>query len=136
VAHNTLKARIVMAEEREKDEKYVEYNALMSFGMAIIALRYGLIVQRLGWNGKGLYVFKQVGANIGGDIVPKMTSLSDSAKNLILATKKKTISYHHQCLIYDSKTGLANSWVPSISDVFAEDWLIVNPEKCSDGNQE
>ena len=96
----------------------------MSFGIAIQALKFGLAIRRSGWNGKGLFVVKQVPAHIGIDIIPKMQSLPQSAKDLILAGNG-FIDYTSQCLIYNENTGRADSWVPSISDVFAEDWEIV-----------
>ena len=96
----------------------------MSFGDAIEVLKQGGTVRRSGWNGKGLMVFKQVPAHIESDIIPKMQSLPQSAKDLIL-TGKGFIDYTSQCLIYNENTGRADSWVPSISDVFAEDWEIV-----------
>ena len=46
------------------------------------------------------------------------------AYDLILKGKG-FIDYMSQCLIYNENTGRADSWVPSISDVFAEDWEIV-----------
>lgn len=96
----------------------------MSFGIAIQALKFGLAIRRAGWNGNGLMVFKQVPAHIESDIIPKMQSLPQSAKDLILKSKGY-IDYTSQCLIYNENTGRADSWVPSISDVFAEDWEIV-----------
>lgn len=96
----------------------------MTFGDAIEILKQGGAVRRMGWNGKGLFVIKQVPAHIESNIVPKMTSLSQSAKDLILAAKG-FIDYTSQCLIYNENTGRADSWTPSISDVFAEDWEIV-----------
>lgn len=96
----------------------------MSFGIAIQALKFGLAIRRSGWNGKGLFVVKQVPAHIGSDVIPKMQSLPQSAKDLILKGKG-FIDYTSQCLIYNENTGRADSWVPSISDVFAEDWEIV-----------
>ena len=95
-----------------------------SFGEVIGLLKAGFVVRRFGWNGKGLSVFKQVPAHIGSDIIPKMQSLPQRAKDLILE-KKGSIDYTSQCLIYNETTGRADSWVPSISDVFAEDWEIV-----------
>lgn len=100
----------------------------MSFGIAIQALKFGLSVAREGWNGKNLCVFKQVPAHIGSDIIPKMQSLPDTAKEIILGGNG-FIDYTSQCLIYNKETGRADSWVPSISDVFAEDWYIVKSEK-------
>lgn len=96
----------------------------MSFGIAIEALKFGLAIRRSGWNGKGLFVIKQVPAHIESDVIPKMQSLPQSAKDLILKGKG-FIDYTSQCLIYNENTGRADSWVPSISDVFAEDWGIV-----------
>lgn len=97
---------------------------LMSFGDAIEILKQGGAIRRSGWNGKGLMVFKQVPAHIESDIIPKMQSLPQSAKDFILKGKG-FIDYASQCLIYNENIGRADSWVPSISDVFAEDWEIV-----------
>lgn len=96
----------------------------MNFCMAIMALKAGYPIRRSGWNGKGLFVIKQVPAHITEEVTPKMQSLPQSAKDLILRGKK-FIDYTSQCLIYNENTGRADSWVPSISDVFAEDWEIV-----------
>lgn len=97
----------------------------MSFGDAIEILKQGGAIRRSGWNGKGLMVFKQIPAHIESDIIPKMQSLPQSAKDLILKGKG-FIYYTSQCLIYNENTGSADSWVPSISDVFADDWEIVD----------
>ena len=59
----------------------------MSFGDAIEILKQGGAIRRSGWNGKGLMVFKQVPAHIESDIIPKMQSLPQSAKDLILKGK-------------------------------------------------
>lgn len=115
----TLHNRIEYANDAKK-----ECDTLYSFGEAIEALKFGLAIRRSGWNGKGLMVFKQVPAHIESDIIPKMQSLPQSAKNLILKGKG-FIDYTSQCLIYNENTGRADSWVPSISDVFADDWEIV-----------
>lgn len=95
-----------------------------NFGEAIQALKFGLAIRRSGWNGKNLMVFKQVPAYIEGSIIPKMQSLPQSAKDLI-GKGNNFIAYTSQCLIYNRGTGRADSWVPSVSDVFAEDWELV-----------
>jgi hypothetical protein len=94
----------------------------MNFGQAIEALKEGKMVNRSGWNGSGLHVVKQIPAVIGTDIIPKMQSLPSSAKNRLLSLNQ-AISYDNQMLIID-QNGHANSWVPSSSDIFAEDWEI------------
>lgn len=45
----------------------------------------------------------------------------EAAKKEVLAGLGK-INYTCQCLIYNSNTGRADSWVPSSSDIFAKDW--------------
>lgn len=95
-----------------------------SFGEIIEALKFGLAIRRHGWSDKNLLVFKQVPAHIESSIIPKMQSLPQSAKDHVLKGRG-FIDYTSQCLIYNSNTGRADSWVPSISDVFAEDWEIV-----------
>ncbi len=97
---------------------------MLSFEQILPLLREGYAIRRNGWNGKGLMVFKQVPAHITLEIIPKMPSLPDEAKRLILAHNDH-IDYTSQCLIYNPETGRANSWVPSISDVFATDWELV-----------
>lgn len=96
----------------------------MSFGIAIQALKFGFAIRRSFWNGTGMCVIKQVPAHITEVTIPYMQSLPQPAKDLIMR-KAKCIDYVSQCLMYNIKSGQADSWVPSISDVFAEDWEIV-----------
>ena len=96
----------------------------ISFGSAIALLKSGFAIRRSGWNGKNLFVIKQVPAHIESDVIPNMQSLPQSAKDLIIGGKGY-IKYTNQCLIYNGNTGQADSWVPSISDVFADDWELV-----------
>ena len=97
---------------------------LLTFSEALILLRKGFAIRRNGWNGKGLFVVKQVPAHIDGSVIPKMQSLPQSAKDLIM-NGKAFIDYTSQCLIYNENTGRADSWVPSVSDLFAMDWELV-----------
>ena len=97
---------------------------LFTFGTAVLFLRAGMVVRRAGWNSKGLFVVKQVPSHITADIIPNMQSLPQSAKDIIMARKEPHIDYTNQMLIINSD-GRADSWVPSSSDVFAEDWELV-----------
>lgn len=92
----------------------------VNFGGAINLLKAGLAVRRKGWNGKGLFIVKQVPAHITGDIIPKMQSLPQIAKDILM---KRENDYTNQMLIINPD-GRADSWVPSSSDVFAEDWEV------------
>ena len=55
----------------------------MKFGEALELLKDGYPVYRESWDGY-TYVIKQVNSDITKDIVPKMQSLPNLAKNLIL----------------------------------------------------
>ena len=105
------------------EEAYREVGSV-NFGGAIDLLKAGLAVRRKGWNGKGLFVVKQVPSHITGDIIPNMQSLPQSAKNILMSRENPHIDYTNQMLIINPN-GRADSWVPSVSDVFAEDWEVV-----------
>ena len=69
----------------------------MKFGEALELLKDGYPVYRESWDGY-TYVIKQVNSDITKDIVPKMQSLPNLAKNLILEGGDGSISYRQQCL--------------------------------------
>lgn len=94
-----------------------------SFGIAINLLKQGFALRRQGWN-CNMFIVKQVPAHIAADIIPNMQSLPQSAKDIIMARKEPHIDYTNQMLIINPD-GRADSWVPSSSDVFAEDWELV-----------
>ena len=110
----------------EKVEESKESENL-NFSEVIEILKQGGLVRRKGWNGKGLFVIKQVPAHIESDVIPRMQSLPQSAKDRILKGKG-FVDYTSQCLIYNENTGRADSWVPSVSDIFAEDWEVVHSQ--------
>ena len=93
------------------EEAYREIDN-MSFGLALEALRKGFKVARKGWNGKGIYIEMQ-----NPDEHSKMTQpyLYIVTTNLITNNQ------------YAPK-GIV-PWLPSQTDILAEDWLIVEYEK-------
>lgn len=99
------------------------YTNFMNFGQAIEALKEGKLVAREGWNGKGMFVMKQIPAEIGLEIIPKMQSVQQSAKDKLIE-RQTTLKYENQMLII-KLDGTADSWVASSSDIFAEDWQLV-----------
>lgn len=116
----------LMKEQAQVKDMNIDINTSisMNFGKAIEALKAGSAIRRSGWNGKGLFVVKQVPSHITGDIIPKMQSLPQSAKDILMSRENPHIDYTNQMLIINPD-GRADSWVPSSSDVFAEDWEIV-----------
>lgn len=100
-------------------------NGHFNFGNVIQFLKEGKICCRRGWNGKGMFIVKQIPAHITGEIIPNMQSLPQSAKEILMNRENPHIDYTNQILIINSD-GRADSWVPSSSDIFAEDWEIIN----------
>lgn len=95
----------------------------LTFGLAIEALKLGKMVYCKGWNGIGLFIFKQIPANIGLDIIPNMQSVPESVKETMMS-REQHLNYRNQCVIVDSD-GNVDNWSPSISDCFAEDWCVI-----------
>lgn len=95
----------------------------LTFGLAIEAMKLGKCIARKGWNGKEMFVYKQVPAEIYCNIIPKMSSLPQAAKD-ILFSRDKSIHYVNQMIIVKPDNTI-DSWAASSSDTFAEDWFIV-----------
>jgi hypothetical protein len=102
----------------------------MNFGEALKIVKEGGMIHRTGWNGKGLFVFAQVPAEISIDIVPKMQSLPRLVKDVFIFRSTLTgdirftnIYYGNQLALVDSKNNISG-WSPSTSDALAEDWEI------------
>lgn len=95
----------------------------MKFGQAIEALNEGKRIAREGWNGKGMFVFRQVPSEIREEIIPNMQSLPQSVKDEF-ARRGGSIRYQNQmAIVYPDST--IYGWNPSPSDVLAEDWCVL-----------
>ncbi len=95
----------------------------LTFGMAIEALKLGLLVGRKDWNQPGLCVMKQIPAEIGLEVIPHIQSVQATLKAKLIK-EQNTIKYRNQMILVQPN-GLADSWVASSSDIFAEDWYIL-----------
>lgn len=80
---------------------------------------------KLDWRYK--FVTKQIDSDINAEIVPKMQSLPDSAKELIGKTADKDIHYRNQCLLIKQfpSSSVATNYVPDWNDMFAKDWMVL-----------
>lgn len=98
----------------------------MSFGEALQALEAGKCVRRESWVGDK-FVVKQIDSDIPAEVVPKMQSLPDSAKEIINKTHREDIHYRNQCLmiVQDTETSVATNYVPDWNDMFAKDWMVL-----------
>ena len=107
-------------------EKSYKVNGRLSFGQAVDqGLKKGKRITRSGWNGKGMFIFMQVPAEIPMDTVPKMQSLPQSVKDVFIEREQKGITYKNQiAMVYPDNT--IYGWVASPSDVLEEDWIILD----------
>lgn len=87
------------------------------FGGALAALRVGDRVARLGWNGKGMFLF----------LVPGSHFKVNRAPLLGIYPEGTGIDYRPHI---DMRTAQGDvvPWVASQSDLLADDWYIVVPE--------
>ncbi len=88
------------------------------------ALEEGKRATKAKWNGKGMFIFKQIPAEIPLSIIPKMSSVPDSVKEFMLK-EGKTLKYRNQIAIVD-KDGNVDSWNPSATDLLGQDWIILD----------
>lgn len=105
----------------------------MKIGEALSVLRKGGCVARNGWAGKGLFIFRQVPAQIDVEtIVPKMQSLPQAVKDVFLKRFENSNNPAHKGIYYDNqlaivdKDNLIQGWTPSVSDTLASDWFVVH----------
>lgn len=85
---------------------------MMDFSKALTALKEGKAVCRKGWNGKSMFVYM-----IPSNAYPAMTGV---AKEYF---KDGLVPYEPYLAIKNTSESV-NTWVPSISDLLAEDWEI------------
>lgn len=72
----------------------------MNFGQTLEELKEGKKVARNGWNGKGMYIQLHMGTDFEHAIIEPF---------LVIKNVKNSF----------------NTWVPSISDLLAEDWEVI-----------
>lgn len=101
----------------------------MSFGEALQALEAGKCVARKGWI-TTCFVVKQIDSDIPDEVVPKMQSLPQHAKNLLNAFGVGSISYRSQCLLVEQAGdgNGATNYVPDWVDMFEKDWFVLGGE--------
>ena len=86
----------------------------LNFSEALEELKQGKRLARTGWNGKDMFVYMVA----GGDYKVQM----DSVKHL--ADENDCLHYEPYFAIKNVR-GTINTWVPSVSDLLAEDWCVV-----------
>ena len=91
-------------------ERTYKAGAGLSFGLAVMAMKRGMLVQRAGWNGKGMHVY-----------------LEDATSMPFLggAGRDKPREYRPCMVLYTADGAHQPGWNASTPDVLADDWQIV-----------
>ena len=89
----------------------------MTFGIALELLKKGFKVAREGWNGKGMLVVYQKGYPDG---IPCNKQTAEAWK-----MDEGDLFKCNPYLQIKQVDGSHSMWVPSIGDVLAEDWIVV-----------
>jgi hypothetical protein len=87
----------------------------MTFGLAIESLKNGLKVARAGWNGKGMFAY----------LVPANSYPAQTGAAKSYFGEGSVVPYRAYLALKTAQNDVA-TWAPSVSDVLAEDWEIVD----------
>ena len=84
----------------------------MDFGQALTLLKQGKKVARMGWNGRGQFVY----------YVPEDSYYAKTEAAMSIAGIDEKVKYRAYLALKTAQGDVA-TWVPSISDCLAEDWI-------------
>lgn len=75
----------------------------------------------------GKFITMQIPTDIPTDVIPKMASLNDRAKDILGTVGDCQIHYRNQVLMVkiDGKENIATYYIPTWEDIFADDWILV-----------
>lgn len=105
-----LDKNLKLVYKSKKKEKVEDIIVDMNFGKALDAIKMGKQVYRLGWNGKGMFLFL-----IGSDTVQSRWTYTDGKQD------------NYECLPFIGMKTVDNKvvpWLASQTDILAEDWRI------------
>lgn len=106
----------------EIDDDSLPFTGL-SFEEALAAIKRGELLCRDGWNGEGMFVFMAGPRTIYNDSIKEMISIPNSFKEWLKTNKEPYVSVDFAKSLYIKKPDdTICSWIPSVGDIFAEDW--------------
>ncbi len=101
-------------EPKNVNEPAGEMKKLRNFGWAIAALKKGKKVARKNWNGKGMFVY----------LVPTASYPAQTGAAKRFYGEGAMVPYNPYLAI-KNVDDTVSTWVPSINDVLANDWIIL-----------
>lgn len=86
----------------------------LNFGSAIQQLKLGKAVARTGWNGRGMFIYL-----VHGNAYPAQTGVAKQFWG------ESSMVPYSPYIAMKAADGMVDTWAPSVRDVLAEDWQIV-----------
>ena len=86
----------------------------MNFSQALESLKQGKKMQRAGWNGKDLFIIARSGYPNG---IPTNKNTAEA-----YGLEEGELFYCNPYFQIKKPDNTVDTWVPSVSDLFAEDW--------------
>jgi len=94
-------------------ERAYNPNGSLTFGDALVLLKQGKRISRAGWNGKGMFVYMVL-----VDSYPAQTDADrDCFGEVVL---------YNPYMAIKNVDHTVSTWVPSVNDALAEDWMILD----------
>ena len=111
--HKDFAGYISWSPKKQFEDAYRPCDA-MTFGLAIEALKKGKRMARAGWNGKGMFVY----------LVPANSYPAQTGAAKAHFGEGAMVPYNAYMAIKNVDETVS-TWVPSVNDCLAEDWVIV-----------
>lgn len=106
-------------------------NTQLNFGQAIELVKQGKLVQREGWNGKGMFIFMRPADNLSVKmIVENIKSLPQALKDYFAnvtvgAMENIAVGFSAYLCMKAADDSIVNGWLASQTDMLANDWVEV-----------
>ena len=122
-------AYIIGADEREK----LALGETGSFGQALESLKVGYLVTRLGWNGKGMFIFIRPADSLPIEFVAKgIKSLPTGVRQYYAQDleyksenqREDTVKFTAYLCMKAADGTIVNGWLASQTDMLSEDWML------------
>lgn len=101
----------------------------LTYGQALENVQQGRLYARMGWNGKGMFIFIRPADTLPINILLGAKSLPQKLKDYF--ERQKTLSFETDYKVHftgylclkAADDSIVNGWLPSQSDMLADDWI-------------
>jgi len=115
------------------DNEQLRMGEFGSFGQALKSLKFGFLVTRKGWNGKGMFIFMRPADQLPIEFVAKdIRSLPPAVKQYYAQDlryesekpEEDTVKFTAYLCMKAADGTIVNGWLASQTDMLSEDWMI------------